>query len=210
MTVQLPEKQKELFGTRKADFVVAAGLALSDKRKFNLLPTQIKVLYRLSTLRTGIAVGLLLFAVTLVFLYFVTRGKVKGYQGLLRRNESYVARFESNVTVMNELKKWEEMVKKREKTISEIEREPLWHGVLKEISNIIPEGVLLESIRLFTSPDDEMGLNIKGNLTSEGSGFSKFLIDLNGSPFFEDVVLVSRKKEKSGEIGFELKCDLVY
>ena len=208
IAVQLPDKQKELFENCKLDFVVSAGLALGEKRKFNILPVRTKLLYKLSTVRTGITVGLLLFAVTLLLSHFAVCVKVKNYQELLRTSESYLAPLKDELKAMDELKKWEERVEDRRKSISKIGRQPLWHGVLKELSNIIPEGIILESISLAES-GEEMGLNIKGNLTSEESAFSKFLINLNDSPFFKDVMLISRR-EKNEEIGFELRCNLVY
>ncbi|MCK5568172.1 MAG: pilus assembly protein PilM, partial [Spirochaetes bacterium] len=81
MIVQLPEKQKEVFENFRLDFVVAAGLALGQERKFNILPTQIKVLHKLTTVRTGIVVGLLCFAITLLFFYLAVNAERKEIPG---------------------------------------------------------------------------------------------------------------------------------
>ena len=208
--IQLPEKQREVFENRKLDFVVGAGLALGEKRKFNILPARAKLLGKLSTVHTGIAIGLLLLFITLILSYLTVDVGIKGYHELLQKNRAYFARFEDKLAKMDELGNWEEKVERKERIISRIGRQPVWYGVLKELSNVIPEGVVLESVSLISPLDEEMGLNIKGILTSEESAFSEFLVRLNNSPFFKDVVLISRRAVEEEKIGFELKCNLVY
>lgn len=209
MIVQLPEKQKEVFENFRLDFVVAAGLALGQKRKFNMLPMQIKVLHKLTTVRTGIAVGLACFAITLLFSYLAVNASVKKYQDFIKTNESYLMPLEDKLKAMDKKDIWQEKVKARKDIIKQVGRQPIWHGVLKEISNIIPEGIVLETISLISRSEGGMGLNMVANLRSGEGALSDFLINLNRSPFFDNVVLKSRTVE-SGEIGFELECNLVY
>ncbi len=210
MIVQLPEKQKEVFENFRLDFVVATGLALGQKRKFNMLPMQIKVLHKLTTVRTGIAVGLLCFAITLLFSYLAVNASVKKYQDFIKTNKSFLAPLEDKLKAMDEKDIWQQKVKARKDIIKEVGREPMWHGVLKEISNIMPEGLVLETISLISPSEGGMGLNMVGNLRSGEDALSDFLINLNHSPFFENVVLKSRTVLVSEEIGFELECNLVY
>lgn len=209
MIVQLPEKQKEVFEKFRLDFVVAAGLALGQKRKFNMLPMQIKVLHKLTTVRTGIAVGLACFAITLLFSYLAVNASVEKYQDFIKTNESYLMPLEDKLKAMDKKDIWQEKVKARKDIIKQVGRQPIWHGVLKEISNIIPEGIVLETISLISRSEGGMGLNMVANLRSGEGALSDFLINLNRSPFFDNVVLKSRTVE-SGEIGFELECNLVY
>ncbi len=135
--------------------------------------------------------------------------RVRGYRALLRKNKLYLAPFKERLTSIDELRKWKGLVGERERLISRLEKQPLWYGVLKEISNIVSEGIVLESIRSVSLSDKRMGLNIKGHLAIGELTFSKFLISLDDSPFFRDVVLISRKEE-GGRISFELICALVY
>lgn len=210
IAIQLPEKQREVFKNHRSDFVVGAGLALGEKRRFNILPAHAKLLGKLSTVHTGIAVGLLLLFITLVLSYLTVDVRIKDYRELLQKNKAYFARFEDKLAKMDELRNWEEKVERKERIISRIGRQPVWYGVLKELSNVMPEGVVLESVSLISPLDEEMGLNMKGILTSEESAFSEFLVNLNNSPFFKDVVLISRRVVEEEKIGFELKCNLIY
>ncbi len=209
LTVQLSTDRSGCFENSKSDFVVAAGLALGGRRRFNILPTQMKLVHKLSAVRMGITVGLLLLAVTLFLSCLIVHIRVKGYRVLLQKNKSYLAPFKERLTSIDELGRWKGLVGEKEGLISRFERQPLWHGVLKEISNIVPEGIVLESIRLASPQDNEMSLDIKGHLVLEEIAFSEFLIRLDNSSFFENVALISRKEER-GRISFELRCGLIY
>ncbi|MCK5568173.1 MAG: PilN domain-containing protein [Spirochaetes bacterium] len=134
---------------------------------------------------------------------------VKKYQDFIKTNESFLIPLEDKLKAMDKKGIWQQKVEARKDIIKEVGREPIWHGVLKEISNIIPEGIVLETISLISPSERGMGLNIVGNLRSGESALSDFLINLNRSPFFGNVVLKSRTVE-SGEIGFELECNLIY
>ena len=209
LSIQLPAGQEKRFTNFKLDFVISAGLALGEKRRFNILPSQMKLVHKLSAVRVGISIVLSLLAIPLFLSYFTMHARVKDYCELLRKNKLYIAPFKERLTSINELRKWKGLTGERERLISRLERQPLWYGVLKEISNIVPESIALDSIRSVLLSDKRIGLNIKGHLAVEELTFSKFLISMDDSPFFEDVVLISRKEE-GGRISFELRCGLIY
>ena len=66
LSIQLPGGQEKRFKDFKLDFVISAGLALGGKRRFNILPAQMKLVHKLSAVRAGVTVVLSLLAIALL------------------------------------------------------------------------------------------------------------------------------------------------
>jgi len=212
--LKVPSSQQKTAEEWGSTLTLALGCALSKKREIDLLPPQLKLSYKLSTIKNGSIIGICLLALTLFGFYKVVANQLEGRKRVLERNNAYLRTYQDKLIALEVLGNWEKKVKIREDILSQIEEQPHWEEVLKEISNIIPPGVVLSSLFLDTS-DPQIKLFMKGKVipqaTSKESPVAEFLMKINDSPFFSEVKLSSHRRNlETKETTFELKCTLVY
>lgn len=179
------QENKEVISPQLAS---AVGAALSEARGINLLPKEIKEQKKRTFLRAGWEAALAALALITLFIYI----GMQIYLGNLQKKNAS-ARFELN-TLIPQLKESEPQFLLN-KIISS---QPLWEDVFKEISNTIPEGVVIEELSLRGRQ-----LVLRGKTTSAAA--EKLLVNFPASlnkDIFQQAQL--RQTEK----GFELECQI--
>lgn len=190
---------------------VALGLALDTGKKINLLPLDLKLrplAYRINRISRII---LILMVLTILLLSIGMQRNIFTHRRLLSDNKASLRPLTSTVIRMNELKVLKERLDKRSIFLQGlVRRGPLWDGILKEISNIIPEGVLLEELSLEKASG---AVQLKGRIFGPGKDnvLAQFMVALDESPFFDGIELVSTGKAPGGEsMSFQINCSLIY
>ncbi len=215
LSLELPPEQKENLEKIGPDLIFALGAALDKEKEINLLPPQLKLTYKLSSIKTGITIGIILFALALFSLYGLISAKIKQQHELIKNSKSYLAPVEEKLSALDELQNWQKKVDMMKNVFLKAGKQPIWEGVLKEISRLIPEGIVLSSMSLDTSSKEAMKLFMKGSIVSSASiekfPLAEFMIQLRTSPFFSQVEMLSfLKNMETGKADFELNCKIVY
>ena len=192
------------------------GLCIDKGGQINLVPPKEKVeqkaLFLLFLVKLTFPI-LLIF--TLVYYGFnYTRRLV--YNTILDRTHRQITQMEPKVKKIEEYFELKKRLKEREDLLAKaIGRQPLWWGILKELSNITPEEVTLNKLEIEAKTPKEMRL--EGEVISEYTNLdlviSQFTLNLNDSPYFSNVRLVSSERVMFSAIPkarFEIVCELVY
>ncbi|GEM_PF-3393906 len=91
---------------------------------------------------------------------------------------------------------------KKAKLAKAIPSEPLWWGVLRELSHVVPRDMLLDRIDV-SEEENTKNITLQGFIrNAAGPGdiiVSELLKSLNGSPFFRAAALLSRQQEELDE-----------
>ncbi len=192
------------------------GLCMDKGGQINLVPPKEKIEQKalfVLFLAKLIFPALLIF--TLVYYGFnYTRRLV--YSAILERTYRQITQMKPKIKEIEKYFELRNQFKKREDLLTKaIGRQPLWWGILKELSNIIPEEVTLNKLEIDTKNPKEMCL--EGEVISEYTNLdlviSQFTLNLNDSPYFSNVRLVSSERVMFSAIPkarFEIVCDLVY
>jgi hypothetical protein len=139
------------------------------------------------------------------------------YRQWVRDSQRQIDQMEGNVLQIQEYERIKEGLDRQERLISQtVSRQPLWEGVVKELSRITPEGVRL--IQLSTVPDAfPVRLKIEGEILPTYSSvevlYSLYQLTLEKSPFFSEIQLVEMRKDVQSAVpraSFEVTCRLVY
>jgi len=215
LSLELPPEQEKNLEKIGPDLIFALGAALDKEKEINLLPPQLKLTYKLSSIKTGITIGIVLFALALFSLYGSVSTKIKQQHELIKSSKSYLAPVEEKLSALDELQNWQKKVDMMKNVFLKAGKQPIWEGVLKEISRLIPRGIVLSSISLDTSSKEVMKLFMKGSIVSSASieqfPLAEFMIQLRTSPFFSQVEMLSfLKNMETGKADFELNCKIVY
>lgn len=193
----LKEKKEEMEKT----FGAAIAVALPRKNRLNLIPKEViatrQSLYRMR-LAKGVSIALLLFLLVfqgvLIVQEMVLRRKIgeakKSEETLLSRREEYIF--------------WTDKKKEAEKSAETfsafMEKQPLWEGVLKELTHLVPKEISLKTIRVElqgTIPQREKAHTfylkgrVAGTKQSVEETLTQFLENVEESPFFKGTKLVS-------------------
>ncbi|MDO9464600.1 MAG: pilus assembly protein PilM [bacterium] len=215
LSLELPPEQKKNLEKIGPDLIFALGAALDKEKEINLLPPQLKLTYKLSSIKTGITIAIISFALALFSLYGLVSAKIKQQHELIKNSKAYLAPVEEKLGALDELQNWQKKVDMMKNVFLKAGKQPIWEGVLKEVSRLIPEGIVLSSISLDTSSKEVMKLFMKGSIVSSASieqfPLAEFLIQLRTSPFFSQVEMLSfLKNMETGKADFELNCKIVY
>ena len=215
LSLELPLEQRKDIEKIGPDLIFALGAALDKEKEINLLPPQLKLTYKLSSIKAGITITIILFALALFSLYGSVSAKIKQQHELIKNSKSYLAPVEEKLGALDELQNWQKKVDIMKNVFLKVGKQPIWEGVLKEISRLIPEGIVLSSMSLDTSSKEVMKLFMKGSIVSSASieqfPLAEFLIQLRTSPFFSQVEMLSFLKDmETGKADFELNCKIVY
>ncbi|MCK4245050.1 MAG: type IV pilus assembly protein PilM [Candidatus Omnitrophica bacterium] len=212
----LAPPQKELLGKVGVELTLAIGLALEKKPKINLLPGEFKIREKINTAKTFFILGFSLIFSLLILLSANLILKKRRCVNLLAKNKLSISSLEPALKELKEFELSQSKVSHRKSLLEKaIDKQPFLPGILKEISFLIPEDIVLTNIA-FLSNIEPKGMRIKGLVFASHSrnlSLSKFLIVLEDSLFFEEVRLISiRRSEGSSKpkASFELTLQLVY
>ena len=209
--------QKKILEKVGPELALAIGLALEKRPKINLLPAEFKIREKINTAKTFFILGFSLIFSLLILLSANLILKKKRCMSFLARNKVSLSFLEPALKELKDFEALQSKVNQRKALLKKaIPGQPFFPGILKEISALLPEDMVLSDITLLPNVEPR-GMRIEGLVFAPYStmnlSLSKFLVALEESPFFEEVRLISiRKREGSSkpEASFELTLQLVY
>lgn len=180
------------------------GALLGGPDAINLLPHEIKA-QKIEFLETvSLRVVSIIAAAILLFSFSVVSFKMQDYKKRLRHAQLYLK------TVGN-IKTLKQEVDAREAAINEIQKGKVpVYGLLKLISNIIPDSVALNELIL---DQHKHILFLRGNIPiavgAADSVLTGFMQKMESSVFFIEAKLISSQKTEAGQ-QFEIEADLIH
>ena len=194
---------KEKLNKVQNQIINAIGAVLAGPGAINLLPPEVKAqrlefIEKISLRLIAVAVG----AILLFSLLFV-KLQIGDYKKRLKHANVHLQTIRQIKVLRQENVLLESLVDKIQK-----EKVPV-DGLLKVISNIVPQDVILNELLL---GQDRHILILRGIISQEsggaGTAITNFMEKLEASPLFKEATLVSSRRV-SGIHSFEIKCDLV-
>lgn len=208
-------KQELVMEEAAPHLTIAFGLCIDKGGQVNLVPPKEKIeqnaLFAMFIARLAMPIvlgGMLAF-------YTFTYLNAMHIAILNQRAEKQIQQFESQIKDIQDYLALKQSRDSRESLLNRaIGRQPLWWGVLKELSVITPEEVTVYSVSVKPGENPKK-MVILGVVVSEYTNIdlklSQYTIVLNESPFFANVKLVGSEKDEYSPIPkarFEIICDL--
>jgi hypothetical protein len=174
-----------------------------------LLPDEYKLKKKAKKFRKiwiFITSGIFLF---LFLIYIILQSNLVYYHHLIENAQTTLSNFKLNLAKINMIYKKEEKLAKSISKINDIiSQQPDWIGIMKELSNITPSKIILDSIEKQKNSFIIMGHTIS---TSELPDVvvTKYIQTLEGSLYFKNVKLISSKRSISlplPSFNFEIEC----
>ncbi len=208
---------QELLSNVAPNLTVAIGLALGRPRKINLLPLDIKIQNKMTLANFALKFTIPLIIFILMFFYASMHVQSIRYKHLLLKSRSSLTSLQPTLEKINYLEELKARIARREVLVGNaVGRQPLWEGILKEISNIIPDGMVLADISLIGDSTPKQ-IRFQGIIYATYSTIditlSQFMVALDESPFFTKVELVftqERKTSTEPSASFVIITQLVY
>ncbi len=194
---------------------VALGLCLDKGGGVNLVPPKEKIeqkaLFVMFLARIVFPVVFILF----LSFYGYSYARIFFYHTLTARAQGQMQQYGPSVKDVNDYLQMKKNLEERESLLTRaIGRQPLWLGVLKELSVITPTQVSLQ--RFEVKPGDaHRQLTIVGEVVSEYANLdltlSQYTLSMSDSPYFANVKLVSSERDVYSPVPkavFKMTCDL--
>ncbi|MCM8800676.1 MAG: pilus assembly protein PilM [Candidatus Omnitrophica bacterium] len=210
-------KQEMVMEQVASHMAVSFGLCLGNGGKVNLLPlkerVEQKVIFATTLLRIVFPL-LLTFSLSFYGLAYANALRYKIWlsklEAEINRLEPIASKAREYVLTKTKLEQRKELIKKAEG------RQPIWWGILKELSNITPNDVILNRIAIPQKKEPRQ-IHLEGKIfaryTIVDLALSQYLMALEESPFFKHAQLVTSKKDMYSSIpaaNFEIICELNY
>ncbi|MFH1783773.1 MAG: type IV pilus assembly protein PilM [bacterium] len=215
---------------------VAMGAAIGGKNEINLIPFEIRTQARRVLQRISAEVLFTIVCVSLIINYFFLYRQASNYSNRIETSTVELKTLRAQVEKASDLEAMRRNIVRRNSLIKELSDKGFdWVNILKEMSNLIPSGVLLSSVSFEEDAvvGDESGMyeeeavqmqepQISGMLKIEGkilpqvaktgqqttATLAKFTGSLEWSDYFRDVYLVNASKDEGQGMGFVLTCQL--
>ncbi|MBU1006474.1 MAG: type IV pilus assembly protein PilM [Candidatus Omnitrophica bacterium] len=197
---------------------IAFGLALGKKSaKLDLLPFEIKIQQKFETVKFILKATVPVITGIIFLLYAAFSAQSSHYRRLIDQANATLVSFEPTKQSINEYDTLKQKMEERKGLLEKaVGRQPLWWGVLKELSQINPEGVTLDRLTVVKG-QRPLKLRLAGGIvpsyTTIDLVLSQYLMALDESPFFENVELVSQIRDTyspTPKARFEIILKLVY
>lgn len=182
------------------------GVCLSKDDAINLIPKSVKIQKTIGIQQRVLQFSIVIIIALMAFMMIWMKLKGDRYQKILTAYNDYYSS-------LIKLRSLRDSVMERQKFFNEIiGSEPNLFAYFKELSHVMPKSVELNFIKLNKEESTFIikGLVYTSDISAENS-LAAFLLDLESSPYFSDVNLVSSKKEnldKFEVINFELTIKL--
>lgn len=209
-------KQELVVEQAAPHLAVAFGLCLGSGGKVNLLPLkeviEQKTIFFSTVLRASFPA---LLGLILSF-YAITYGNALNYKVLINRINGDIARLDPTARSVKEYMQIKAKLEERKELLQKAKgKQPLWWGLFKELSNITPKDVILQTISVDTSEPKKIRMTGKifAKYTIVDLALSQYIMVLDDSPYFSSVQLVSSKTDMYSPIPaatFEVVCQLSY
>jgi len=195
----------------------AFGLCVDRGGKVNLLPPKEKIEQKIYFLVTLIRISFFLFLGSLLGFYAFSYARCLLYKKLINATQAEITSFAPKVNRIKDYLTLKGILTERRSLVENvIGGQPLWWGILKELSNITPPGMVLGRIDIKTK-DTKKELHLVGEVFAEYTtidlAISQYFVALEESPYFTNVKPVSTERDIYSPIpkaNFYIVCDLVY
>jgi len=193
------------------------GLCINRGGKVNLLPPKEILEQRIGFLAATTRIVFILLLAIILGTYTFSYGKCLLYKKLINATQLEINGLSSKIKQIKDYMALKGILTERKSLLENaIGRQPLWMGVLKELSNITPQGMALRHLKVERKGKGRK-LYLAGEVLAEYTtidlAISQYLVALDDSPFFTNVKLVSTERDVYSPIpkaDFEIECDLVY
>ena len=210
--------RQELVMEQAAPHLAAAfGIAIGSGGRVNLLPVKERLEQKAFFITTLLKISFPLI-LTLSFAYFsLTYINTFKYKKMLRDTQAQLRKLEPAVNQAREYLSTKSKLEQRKALLEQARgKQPFWWAILKELSNITPDEVVLRKLRAeqLKQPKE---IRIEGKIyakyTNLNLELSQYQITLEDSPYFSRVQQVACETDMYSPIptaDFELVCQLTY
>jgi type IV pilus assembly protein PilM len=209
--------RQELVMEQAAPHLGAAfGVCLGNGGMVNLLPLREKI-----ERKAGLFLFLIKFSFPLILIlslsfYVFSYLDTLRYKILIAKSQADIQRLEPMVARIKDYLALKTRTDQRKTFLEKmVGRQPLWWGLLRELSNITPEGVILYKLTSSQKAPKEIRLigKIFARYSTVDLALSQYLEALDESPYFSRVDLISTKTDMYSAVprsDFEISCVLRY
>ncbi|MDD5654978.1 MAG: pilus assembly protein PilM [Candidatus Omnitrophica bacterium] len=196
---------------------VAFGLCLGKGGSINLLPQKEKLEQKAAFMIFIIRFLFpILLGLNLMFYVFIYMDSWR-YQALIIKAQSQIDALRPTADKIREYLSMKKRIDDRRGVLERaVGRQPLWWGMLKELSRVTPEEAVLYQLRT-TEKKMPLEVSLKGEIystyTTVDLALSQYLLALAESPYFNHVQLISSETDIYSPIPkarFEIVCELAY
>jgi len=195
----------------------AMGLCINKGGKVNLLPPKEIIEQRIGFLAAVTRIVFFLLLAIILGIYAFSYGKCLLYKKLINATQLEINELAPQIKQIKDYMTMKGILTERKSLLANaIGRQPLWGGILKELSNITPQGMALRHLKIERKGRGRK-LSLSGEVFAEYTtidlAISQYLVALDDSPFFTNVSLISTKRDVYSPVpkaDFEIECDLVY
>jgi len=182
-------------------FAVAAGLALDRGRSLDLLPPQVAAARRAGRARLGIRAAVVTATLVVAAAYGTAWWARGATERSLADRRGSLASLQPALAVLQRFQAERDVLIPRLRAYDTlISGGTLWHGLLKELSNLTPRAVTLNEL----AATPEGNLKIKGIVFANGTTAEMVLADylgkLDASPFFSGVDLIGTREREDFDV----------
>jgi type IV pilus assembly protein PilM len=193
------------------------GLCIHKGGRVNLVPPKEKIEQKAIFLMFLIRLTFPLILITILSFYAFSYRRVLAYKTTLAKAKVQIKQLVPTVKEIKEYLAFKKSLSHKETLLAlAIGRQPLWWGILKELSNITPREVTLSQL-IIEPKEKPKKMVLIGEVVSEYTNLdlaiSQYTLNLNESPYFTNVRLISSERDIYSSIPkatFEIVCDLVY
>ncbi|MFH1771773.1 MAG: pilus assembly protein PilM [Candidatus Omnitrophota bacterium] len=194
---------------------VAFGLCLDKGGKINLIPPKEKIeqkaLFVMFLTRLTFPVILII----ILGFYLFSYAWVWRLRKITNQNKITIQNFKADVDDIDEYVSLDKALNERDQLLTKaIGNQPLWWGLLKELSNITPMEVTLHRLEAEAGKFPKEFI-LSGEVISEYANLelaqSQYMIELGDSPFFTNVRLISSERDVYSVVpkaAFKIVCEL--
>lgn len=207
-------RQEMLLEEAAPHLSVAFGVSLKNGGRLNFIPLKERIQQKAVFMMFLARLTFPLILVLLFTFYFYSYGKVVFYQTLTANASKSLEEYQPVVQAIGEYNSFKAELQKGESLLAKaIGKQPLWPGVLKELSNITPREVTLSRLEIVpgTVPRSMLLIGeVMSEYTNLDLALSQFTLNLKDSPFFGNVDFNSKRDEYSPvpRATFEITCEL--
>ena len=195
------------------------GLVLSftlpEGKRYNYLPPHYRIIKESHKLRNKVLVVLVVTAALFSFLYGGVKLNSYYLNGMYRKAEEVYNELYPLIQNVDQVERLSKEIEEAREAINQIYSSyPDWLGILKELSNLTPQEIVLESLESGYE-DGEIYMLLEGNIVT-GIGslnlvLNQFIQALGSSAYVKEVRILTTKQISSefiNQLNFTLKCYL--
>ncbi len=192
------------------------GLCIDKGAQLNLVPSKEKLEQKALFLMFLARITFPLIFTALLGFYAFSYGRALLYKGITKRIENQITSLTPLVKEIQDYLSLKKTLSERETLLKKaIGRQPLWWAILKELSNITPKEITLHRLEI-ESRQNSKELTLIGEVVTEYTNLdlaiSQYTLNLDESPFFTNVRLISSERDIYSPIpkaNFEIACEII-